>query len=165
MRVCPSQRSCVGCGDCVTGCNYGAKNTVLMNYLPDGRNHGAEIFTEVEARHLERDGVAWRVVCETTGVDTEKREIAVTAGIVVLAAGALGSTEILLRSQERGLRISDALGTRFSGNGDTILPTTATGPSTASASARSNPAGQTPSAHAPQPCSTCRATARSMKAW
>jgi cholesterol oxidase len=115
-----SQQACVGCGDCVTGCNYGAKNTVLMNYLPDARNHGAEIFAEVEARHVERDGVAWRVVCETTGVDTEKREIAVTAGIVVLAAGALGSTEILLRSRDMGLRISDALGTRFSGNGDTI---------------------------------------------
>jgi cholesterol oxidase len=114
------QRACVGCGDCVTGCNYSAKNTVLMNYLPDARNHGAELFTEIEARHVEHDGVAWRVVCETTRADTARREIAVTAGISVLAAGALGSTEILLRSREMGLRVSDALGTRFSGNGDTI---------------------------------------------
>jgi len=114
------QRACVGCGDCVTGCNYGAKNTVLMNYLPDARNHGAQIFTEVEARYAERDGAAWRVVCEATGADAAKREIAVTARIVVLAAGALGSTEVLLRSREMGLHLSDALGTRFSGNGDTI---------------------------------------------
>ena len=115
-----SQQACVGCGDCVTGCNYGAKNTVLMNYLPDARNHGAEIFTEIEGRRVERDGSAWRVVCETTRTDAAQREIAVTAGIVVLAAGALGSTEILLRSREKGLNVSDALGKRFSGNGDTI---------------------------------------------
>ncbi|MGH9470363.1 MAG: NAD-binding protein, partial [Terriglobia bacterium] len=32
------QRPCVCCGDCVTGCNYAAKNTLIMNYLPDARN-------------------------------------------------------------------------------------------------------------------------------
>ena len=43
-----------------------------------------------------------------------------TADIVVLAAGTLGSTEILLRSRERGLAVSDRLGQRFSANGDII---------------------------------------------
>src|SRR5436190_7866267 len=49
------QPSCVQCGDCVTGCNTGAKNATLMNYLPDAVNHGAEIFTEVEVRRVSRD--------------------------------------------------------------------------------------------------------------
>jgi cholesterol oxidase len=44
----------------------------------------------------------------------------ITANLVILAAGTLGSTEILLRSRERGLSLSDALGKRFSGNGDMI---------------------------------------------
>jgi cholesterol oxidase len=39
---------------------------------------------------------------------------------VVLAAGTLGSTEILLRSREQGLRVSDRLGHGFSANGDII---------------------------------------------
>ena len=40
------------------------------------------------------------------------------AGNVVLAAGSVNSTEILLRSEMHGLRVSPALGTCFSGNGD-----------------------------------------------
>ncbi|HKN49810.1 MAG TPA: alpha/beta fold hydrolase, partial [Actinomycetota bacterium] len=44
----------------------------------------------------------------------------VRAGVVILAAGALGSTEILLRSKVQGLSVSDRVGTRFSGNGDVL---------------------------------------------
>ena len=44
------QPKCTLCGGCNTGCNYGAKNTVLMNYLPDAHAHGADIFTQ--AGHL-----------------------------------------------------------------------------------------------------------------
>ena len=42
------QPACNLCGNCVTGCNTGAKSTLLMNYLPDAWNHGAEIFTQVD---------------------------------------------------------------------------------------------------------------------
>ena len=41
------QPKCTGCGNCMGGCNVGAKNTLNMNYLPDARAHGAEMFTEV----------------------------------------------------------------------------------------------------------------------
>jgi cholesterol oxidase len=44
----------------------------------------------------------------------------VTADLVMLAAGTLGSTEILLRSREQGLALSDRLGRSFSANGDII---------------------------------------------
>ena len=36
------QAKCNNCGDCCSGCNVGAKNTTLMNYIPDAWNHGAE---------------------------------------------------------------------------------------------------------------------------
>ncbi len=46
--------------------------------------------------------------------------MSLTADIVVLAAGTLGSTEILLRSRQEGLALSDWLGARFTSNGDAI---------------------------------------------
>ena len=45
-----TQPACNNCGNCVAGCNVGAKNTVLMNYLPDAVRHGAAIFTERQRR-------------------------------------------------------------------------------------------------------------------
>ena len=55
------QRVCTLCGDCVTGCNVGAKNTTLMNYLPDAWNHGAHIFVGALVRYVARQGDAWAV--------------------------------------------------------------------------------------------------------
>jgi len=117
------QSACVGCGDCVTGCNYGAKNTTLMNYLPDARNHGAEIYTEVSARRLERKDNKWLVYYQIVEAGRESFNappMFVSADIVVLAAGTLGSTEILLRSKAAGLLASDKVGLHFTGNGDVL---------------------------------------------
>jgi cholesterol oxidase len=120
------QQACVGCGDCVTGCNFAAKNTLLMNYLPDAAAHGAEIFCEVEVRTIERDGGGerWIVHAQPLGlgrVDAfHAPPLAITAEVIVLSAGALGSTEILLRSRAAGLPVSDRLGDRFTGNGDVL---------------------------------------------
>lgn len=114
-----AQAACTRCGDCCAGCNVGAKNTVALTYLPDAARHGAHMFTEITVRHVAKadDGI-WRVHVVPTGGAGE--EVVIEAAIVVLAAGTLGSTEILLRSRERGLPVSDRLGKRFSANGDII---------------------------------------------
>ncbi|WP_088287103.1 alpha/beta fold hydrolase [Ideonella sp. A 288] len=122
------QPRCTLCGDCTSGCNDGAKNTTLMNYLPDAHNHGADIFTRARVGHVARDAAGWRV--DFMGLPTddqgqplpgaEEQAMSVRARIVVLGAGSLGSTEILLRSKERGLSLSKRLGQRFSGNGDVL---------------------------------------------
>jgi cholesterol oxidase len=114
-----SQPACTLCGDCCSGCNVGAKNTVAMTYLPDARAHGADIFTELAVSHVAKGEGGWRVYFAPSDGKDESPSF-IDARTVVLAAGTLGSTEILLRSRERGLKLSDRLGMSFSANGDII---------------------------------------------
>lgn len=115
------QALCSHCGDCVSGCRVGAKNTLDVNYLPLARAAGAEIFSRIEVDWLERlaDG-RWMIhtLARPDAQTTVRGQV--IAGSVVLAAGALGSTQILLRSRANGLPLSPTLGTRFSSNGDLL---------------------------------------------
>lgn len=119
------QSACIGCGDCMTGCNNSAKNSVLMNYLPDAKEYGAEIFTRIQVSHLSRaEGSGdWRIhfrLLESGQDAYAAPEQFVDAKIVVLGAGSLGSTEILLRSKLEGLPVSSQLGQHFTANGDVL---------------------------------------------
>lgn len=117
------QPACTRCGDCCGGCNVGAKNTVALTYLPDAVRHGAALFTHARVRSV-RSAIegGWLVDVERADRPATAGDSVLTlkAAIVVLAAGTLGSTEILLRSGEAGLAVSDRLGERFSANGDII---------------------------------------------
>ncbi|MFD1343267.1 GMC family oxidoreductase N-terminal domain-containing protein [Litorisediminicola beolgyonensis] len=112
-------RACIDCGNCVSGCNARAKNTVLVTYLADARRRGARLYVGAEVRRIARaeDG-GWRVTVRDMD---DGRDRTLRARRVILAAGALGSTEILSRSRDdpdAPLNLSPALGERFSGNGD-----------------------------------------------
>lgn len=111
------QNACNNCGDCVTGCNVGAKNTLYMNYLPVAARQGCDIFTRIEVKWIEKLSDRWRL----HGVRHEKLRstpFTLESGNVILSAGSLGTPEILLRSEMKGLKLSPKLGTQFSGNGD-----------------------------------------------
>jgi cholesterol oxidase len=114
------QRLCTLCGDCITGCNVRAKNTLYMNYLPLAKQHGAQIFTQVEVDHVVKLSDGGYVVHYTNHPDNGQasRQGTLRASVVILAAGALGSAELLLRSRQAGLSCSETLGHYFSGNGD-----------------------------------------------
>ncbi|MBN2447430.1 MAG: GMC family oxidoreductase, partial [Phycisphaerae bacterium] len=116
-----AQPGCTRCGDCCSGCNVGAKNSVALTYLPDAVRHGAELFTHALVRHVAKasDGT-WEVHVRRADAGGSGEERIVRAPVVVLGAGTLGSTEVLLRSQVHGLALSDRLGRRFSANGDII---------------------------------------------
>ena len=78
-----------------------------------------QVFLAVD--HLSRSGDGrWQVHFERLNGAGAGGPSSVAADMVVLAAGTLGSTEILLRSREHGLAVSDRLGARFSANGDII---------------------------------------------
>lgn len=124
------QPACNLCGNCCSGCNTGAKNTVNTNYIADAWANGAEIFTGLTVTRVEKSpakDAGWVVYFRPTDELERPAEWEATgerfvlADRVVLGAGSLGSTEILLRSQaESGLNLSDMLGHHYSGNGDSL---------------------------------------------
>ncbi|KAF9086702.1 hypothetical protein BGX29_001264 [Mortierella sp. GBA35] len=120
-------------GNDTTGVNDWSKNTTLLNYIPDAWNHGAEIYTCCNVVRVEKAKrgshmpgpyvvyFEWQDDSRAVFLHEHGANIApmfITADIVVLGAGALGTTEILLRSAKCGLKTSDQLGKHFSGNGD-----------------------------------------------
>ena len=114
------QHGCVQCGDCATGCNVGAKNSLDMNYLPMAWDHGTLMFTQAEVERVERAGDLYRVhyTLRSGNIVPDKTGF-VTARSVILGAGTMGTNEILLRSRERGgIAVSDWLGKGFSANGN-----------------------------------------------
>ncbi|MEW5964870.1 MAG: GMC oxidoreductase [Pseudomonadota bacterium] len=113
------QYGCRYCGDCWSGCNVGAKNTVGITYIADAVDHGAQVFCESRAHSISKTGRGWEIEVQALSNANAIRRI--EAPIVVLAAGTLGTTELLLRARQRGLALSAMLGEKFSANGDDLV--------------------------------------------
>ena len=116
------QSACTLCGDCWMGCNVGAKNTVANTYLPDATHFGASLFTNMNVKFVRKHEDQWKVsyerLDETSGKIQSKGTI--LSDLLILSAGVIGSSEILMRSREQGLPISDQVGKGFSANGDDL---------------------------------------------
>jgi len=113
------QEPCTDCGDCVTGCNFHAKNTLPYTYLPLAKRAGAHLFTRCDVRSIEKLD-RYRVRFDRIDADGVRHEEHVDARAVILGAGVLGSTGILLRSRTPSFDFSDRLGSGFSTNGDAL---------------------------------------------
>ena len=122
------RRTCRLCGECDVGCNDGAKSTLDHTYLSAAAAKGATLSIRSEVRALRRTTAGFEVDfvvhrAEAAGQPTDTAALpirTVKAAKVVLAAGTLGSTYLVLRNR-RSLGIqSPALGTRFCGNGDLL---------------------------------------------
>lgn len=119
-------------GECDVGCNYGSKNTLDYNYLSEAKRHGAEIRTCCEVKTFEpQDGGGYTINYAEHDPERESRPGAasdgypppvrtVTSDRLILSAGTLGSTFLLLKNQGFFPRLSRRLGTRFCGNGDPL---------------------------------------------
>jgi cholesterol oxidase len=121
--------TCHLCGECDIGCNFGAKNTLDFTYLTHAHRAGAEIRTGCEVHTLAREGGLFRIAYTqhlralegqpAHLLDTvAEPERVVLADNVVLAAGAIGTPELLLKNRAGLPRLSPALGHRVSANGD-----------------------------------------------
>ncbi|MCH9684823.1 MAG: GMC family oxidoreductase N-terminal domain-containing protein [Deltaproteobacteria bacterium] len=128
------QTSCTYCAECVVGCNFHAKSSMDLNFLHVAENrYGMEVRTEHAVERVvpldidgnddpdQDGGYGYRVYMKDLG--NASAELSVTAQRVVLSAGVLGTTEILLRNKYvHGTlpNVSQQLGRGFSGNGDFV---------------------------------------------
>ena len=120
----PQRTGCNRCGRCITGCAFGAKNTLDRNYLYFAEGLGARVFPERQVTHLEPTQAGGYAVHYRHPWDTSGASGVVRARRVVLAAGALGSMEILFASRDRYKslpRISRALGAHVRTNSEAIV--------------------------------------------
>jgi cholesterol oxidase len=118
------QGTCVHLGNCDIGCDVNARNTLDLNYLYLSENtHHADVRALHLVTAIEPITGGYRVRYDNLagGTRTPGSE---TAPIVILGAGSLGSTELLLRCKAAGTLpgISDKLGAGWSSNGDFLTP-------------------------------------------
>jgi cholesterol oxidase len=130
-------------GECDLGCNYGSKNTLDLTYLSEAakrpnvdikclcevrsfepRNGGADDSEGYTVRYVKHD-----LRYEEKRIDTDDPNTlppqTITTKRLILCAGTLGSTFLLLKMRAKNprafSRISTQLGQRFGGNGDFLM--------------------------------------------
>ncbi|WP_199435078.1 GMC family oxidoreductase N-terminal domain-containing protein [Qaidamihabitans albus] len=118
----PARRSCIHCGECMTGCRHGAKNTTVKNYLHLAEQAGARVHpmtTVTEVRPLSGGGYA----VSTVHTRRPWRRRTFTAEQVVFSAASLGTQRLLHRLRDRGVlpRISERLGVLSRTNSEAVL--------------------------------------------
>ena len=120
----PKRRGCIQCGECMTGCRHGAKNTLLQNYLYLAERNGAEVhpMTTVTAIRPRAGGGYDVETRSTTGWRRGKRRTFV-ADDVIVAAGTMGTQKLLHRMRDEGVLpdLSSRLGELTRTNSEAIL--------------------------------------------
>jgi cholesterol oxidase len=125
----PVRATCTGCGGCMMGCRYNAKNTLDKNYLYLAEKHGARVFPETRVVAVKplngrldgSEGYEVHTVKSTAWIARERRRF--TCRGVVFAASALGTMDLLFRLKESGSlpAISDQLGRRVRTNAESLI--------------------------------------------
>ena len=117
-----TRTTCQMVGECDVGCNYGAKNTLDYNYLTHAKHHGAEIRTLADVRRFEpREGGGYEVrYADLNERPEDPPVVKLTCDHLILSAGTLGTTSLLLKNRSAFPALSRKLGSRFCGNGDLL---------------------------------------------
>ena len=124
----PDRTGCTRCGACMMGCRVGAKNTLVKNYLWFAERQGVAIVPETEVLDIRpldgasgASGYALDTKRATAWLDGGRRTF--RARGVVIAAGALGTNELLANCRLRGglPKLSAQLGQLVRTNSESIL--------------------------------------------
>ncbi|HSG41627.1 MAG TPA: GMC family oxidoreductase [Anaerolineales bacterium] len=128
----PERTGCNFCGGCMVGCRYGAKNTLVKNYLYFAEKNGAEVIAESKVvdikplRTQPETGARYEVHFQSS-TSLIKRTRTVCAKNVIVSAGTLGTLELLFRCRDETKslnKISQTLGNRVRTNSENILGVT-----------------------------------------
>jgi cholesterol oxidase len=119
----PRRTGCVECGQCMTGCRYGAKNTLLKNYLYLAEGAGAEVHPLTTVTGVKPVGGGYEVMTRPSGVLGRRRGRRWRSEHVVFAAGTLGTQRLLHRLKADGSLsgLSHRLGELTRTNSEAIL--------------------------------------------
>ncbi len=127
----PDRTGCHRCGRCMVGCQHGAKNTLVKNYLYFAEKRGARVMPErtvIDIRPLGSPGGdgGYEVESVRSGAWLGKERRVQRARGVVVAAGPLGTNKLLQRCRVKGSlpRISPRLGELVRTNSESILAVT-----------------------------------------
>lgn len=120
----PARTGCIECGSCMTGCRFGAKNTLVKNYLGLAESAGAQVHPLTMVKGLEQraDGL-WDVQTARTGGKLRRRRKTFTARYVILAAGTYGTQKLLFKMRDTNKlpKLSDRLGVLTRTNSESIV--------------------------------------------
>ena len=121
--------TCIGCGGCMMGCRYNAKNTLDKNYLYLAEKHGAQVFDETRVTDVAplkgsldgAQGYQVHTVKSTAWFRRNPRRF--TARSVIFAASALGTMDLLFHLKQRGSLpgVSERLGDRVRTNAESLI--------------------------------------------
>jgi enediyne biosynthesis protein E9 len=118
---------CVDAKWCYTGCVFGAKNSLITNYLPSAERAGVQVRPLVEVESVAPSSsrpYRWRVTAHRVNPDTKGSAgpVELECKLLILAAGAMGTPPILLRSRFLGAlpSVSPHLGRHLGVNGDHV---------------------------------------------
>ena len=117
----PKRKSCINCGECMTGCRHNAKNTLVKNYLYLAEKQGVEVRPLTTVTELIEQNGLWsiKVRKSTSWLPVSKT---ITANQVVVAAGAFNTQKLLHRMKSKGnLKLSDALGKLSRTNSESLV--------------------------------------------
>jgi cholesterol oxidase len=120
----PERTGCLECGSCMTGCRYGAKNTLLKNYLGLAESKGAEVIPMTTVTSFEqRDDGIWEIHTARTGRSLRRKKRTFTATHLVLAAGTWGTQHLLFKMRDAGklAKLSEKLGELTRTNSESIV--------------------------------------------
>ena len=119
----PLRKGCIECAGCMVGCRENAKNTLDRNYLWFAEKLGLEILPETKAEKISYENKLYQI--ETTGITSflKSRKTVFRAKGIVVAAGALGTLELLLKQKYKYVTLpalSDTLGHELRTNAETL---------------------------------------------